>query len=278
MPSKKEEGSTESKNVRVFMISPIGDPGDETRLHADMVFNSIVRNALPSPEFTVTRADQFAAVHMITDKVIAEIEESALCVCDLSFHNPNVFYELGLRHTLAKPVILLAKIGTKLPFDTSGFATIFFNLSDWNSHVLARNQVRDAAKEILSKDHKVSNPITQARASLQLSKSVDSRDRLLSEAISRIQVLEASVREQNARLTPTLSSGLFGIPRSAPSPWSSYGVKGLLDDISSMPGKDLEKAIQGLTQTNTQWSAEDLVRGLAAAELAKRPNPTKDEE
>ena len=45
----------------------------------------------------------------------------------------NVFYELGIAHTLGKPVIPLMTINTIIPFDVSGFPTIYYdpnNLSD----------------------------------------------------------------------------------------------------------------------------------------------------
>lgn len=212
--SKKQpeaKAPTDVESTEVFMISPIGQPGSEERLHADMVLNSIVREALPLPAYNVVRADEFAPIHMITDRIISAIEQSTLCVCDLSFHNANVFYELGLRHTLARPVILLAGKGTKLPFDTSGFPTIMFDVADWHSHASAREQIRIAATEMLQGGYKVSNPITQARASSGLSMSADSKDQLLAQMQDTLQEIQAKLRSndysaESARVNATLRS------------------------------------------------------------------------
>ena len=67
---------------------------------------------------------------MISDNIIEAITTHELAIADLTFHNPNVFYELGLRHMSEKPVIYICADGTKLPFDTAGVSTIFFNVAD----------------------------------------------------------------------------------------------------------------------------------------------------
>ena len=91
---------------RCFVISPIGATGSVERKHADMTLNAIIRPALSESGTTlnVKRGDESAEIGMITDHMIAEILESDLIVADLSFLNPNVFYELGIAHSEEKPV------------------------------------------------------------------------------------------------------------------------------------------------------------------------------
>ncbi len=40
-----------------------------------------------------------------------------LVIADLSGQNPNVFYEVGIAHTLGKPVLLLSQSIEDVPFD-----------------------------------------------------------------------------------------------------------------------------------------------------------------
>ena len=40
--------------------------------------------------------------------------------------NANVFFEVGYAHALSKPVILLARKGTPLPFDVRSFRVLFY--------------------------------------------------------------------------------------------------------------------------------------------------------
>jgi hypothetical protein len=79
------------------VISPIGAAGSDERKHADMTLNSIIRPALSDSGtiFDVKRGDESAKIGIIADHLIVEILESDLIVADLSFLNPNVFYELG---------------------------------------------------------------------------------------------------------------------------------------------------------------------------------------
>lgn len=126
---------------RCFVISPIGDAGSDHRKHADMTLNAIIRPALNENEsettFCVKRSDESAEIGMITDHVITEILESDLIVADLTFLNPNVFYELGIAHSVEKPVIPIAHCETKLPFDNLGMRAVMFDPTDWHSQVEA---------------------------------------------------------------------------------------------------------------------------------------------
>lgn len=61
--------------------------------------------------------------HMIHGEIIKHLSFSDMVLCDLSSHNPNVFFELGVRTSLNKPVALVRDEHTSLPFDTSGLNT-----------------------------------------------------------------------------------------------------------------------------------------------------------
>ena len=54
---------------------------------------------------------------LITAQVIQNLVEWELVIADLSEHNPNVFYELAVRHALKKPIVQLIQAGQKIPFD-----------------------------------------------------------------------------------------------------------------------------------------------------------------
>ncbi|RUP00115.1 hypothetical protein [Hyphomicrobium sp.] len=177
------------------MISPIGDPGSPFRLHADMVLESIIRPSLP--ELEVQRADEFGGPEMISDKMIEAITTCELAVADLSFLNPNVFYEVGLRHMSEKPVIHICSEGTKLPFDTYGVGTIFFDVLNYHSHLAARKKIKEAASKVLATGYKVSNPVTQARGSMALAKSADPRDVLMSNLLKEVEELKREIRSES---------------------------------------------------------------------------------
>ena len=62
--------------------------------------------------------------------MIEYIAYSRLCVADLSFSNPNAFYELGVRHAFKLSTIQIIRKGDKIPFDVSQGRTIIIDTSD----------------------------------------------------------------------------------------------------------------------------------------------------
>ena len=90
-----------------FVIGPIGQPGTDERKHADLLLNLVIKPTIEAAElgYCVKRADEDADPGMISDRMIVDISQSDLAVADLSFLNPNAFYELGIRHAAEKPVL-----------------------------------------------------------------------------------------------------------------------------------------------------------------------------
>ena len=57
---------------------------------------------------------------LIHGEIISNIETADLVLCDMSILNSNVFFELGIRTALNKPICLIKDdITPKIPFDTS---------------------------------------------------------------------------------------------------------------------------------------------------------------
>jgi hypothetical protein len=53
----------------------------------------------------------------VIQDVISLIDRSAFVICDCTGRNPNVFYEIGIAHSLGKEVILITQNGDDVPFD-----------------------------------------------------------------------------------------------------------------------------------------------------------------
>ena len=53
----------------------------------------------------------------IMQDVVNLIDRSRIVVCDCTGRNPNVFYEIGIVHTLGREVILIAQTEADIPFD-----------------------------------------------------------------------------------------------------------------------------------------------------------------
>jgi hypothetical protein len=63
------------------------------------------------------RADDIWEDHAIIQDVVSLIDRSRIVVCDCTGRNPNVFYEVGIAHTLGREVILITQSEQDIPFD-----------------------------------------------------------------------------------------------------------------------------------------------------------------
>ena len=68
-----------------------------------------------------------ATTDRIYNRIVQGIQRAAFVVADVTFGSVNVYYELGFAEALGKDVIVVAKEGTNLPFDTNDIPTAFFS-------------------------------------------------------------------------------------------------------------------------------------------------------
>lgn len=159
---QKVDKSKRSWKTTCFVIAPIDKEGSEQRKHSDMVLESLIRRALER-EWDVIRADQITSPGMISGQVIEHLLHSALVIADLSFHNPNVFYELALRHAVGKPTIHLIRSGDSIPFDLKDFRTITIDTNDKYELVAKldtyRAEIGNHVRQSVAEGTESSNPV-----------------------------------------------------------------------------------------------------------------------
>jgi len=66
---------------------------------------------------SVARGDDFFTTHAVMADVWGAIQNARIIVADCTQRNPNVFYEMGIAHVLAKPVVLVSQRDEDIPFD-----------------------------------------------------------------------------------------------------------------------------------------------------------------
>jgi tetratricopeptide (TPR) repeat protein len=155
-----------------FVVSPIGDPGTDTRRLADDLLELIIDPALESLGFDVIRADKIIGAGAITSDIVSLVQSADLCIIDLTGHNANVFYECGRRHETARPFIQVIRRGETPPFDVAGIRTIFYDLSDAREVRNTVLEMRQYAEAV------VRNPSEGTRTSMSATSIADALDRL----------------------------------------------------------------------------------------------------
>lgn len=150
-----------------FLISPIGAESSDVRKKADDFYNYIINRVPALAEYKVTRADQIPWPGRITSQIIGQIATADLVIADVTGSNPNVYYEVALRHGLGKPIIICAAVGTELPFDTRDHRTIFYDMHIANVETVQR-QISAQIEAINEAGYIPHNPISDAGLVIQL--------------------------------------------------------------------------------------------------------------
>lgn len=113
-----------------FYIAPIGDEATEQRKHSDLFLSSLIEPALNGFGLDVVRADKIGQPGMITSQILEHLLRARLVIADLSFHNPNVFYEMAIRHFARLPIVQICRKSDRLPFDVNQVRTITIDTLD----------------------------------------------------------------------------------------------------------------------------------------------------
>jgi len=101
---------------------------------SDRIWERVLRPVIEAQGLTAMRADD-----MFGRDVMEDIWEALLAarvvIADISGRNANVFYELGIAHTLGKEVILLTQSVDDIPFDLNRFRHVVYedNLDGYDS-------------------------------------------------------------------------------------------------------------------------------------------------
>jgi nucleoside 2-deoxyribosyltransferase len=95
------------------------------RKESDDTYNTITR-VCRDYGFEPDRTDKAPTTERIYSRIVQGIQRAAFVVADVTFSSINVYYELGFAEAVGKDVVVIAREGTALPFDTSDIPTLFF--------------------------------------------------------------------------------------------------------------------------------------------------------
>ncbi|QZK89859.1 nucleoside 2-deoxyribosyltransferase [Flavobacterium sp. CHNK8] len=107
----------------------------------NQLYKEVIKPVCENFGLEVERADEFYTTTPIIADVIRSIVNSSLIIAEITPDNANVYYEVGYAHAINKPTILLCerKKREKLPFDISGFRTLFYEDSISGKSTVEKN-------------------------------------------------------------------------------------------------------------------------------------------
>lgn len=119
---------------KIFVIMPFSE---KTGVYSKGFFNEVltqlIKPAAKSAGYVAETADRNGS-DIIHSTIIKAINDAEIIMADLTEHNPNVLFELGIAIALKKPVILIKTEETGQIFDIDNTIRVFSYKSNlWNS-------------------------------------------------------------------------------------------------------------------------------------------------
>lgn len=99
---------------KCFVVMPFGNES------LQVVYEDFVKPVIEDPEgcnLECQRGDDVFGSNVVMDDIRTSMSSADIIVADLTGKNANLFYEVGICHTLDKPVLLLAQSMDDVPFD-----------------------------------------------------------------------------------------------------------------------------------------------------------------
>lgn len=192
-----------------FVIAPIGDEGSEIRKRSDQVLTHIIKPAVKECGYEAVRADEISEPGIITSQVIQHIIDDDLVIADLTGKNPNVFYELAVRHTVRKPVVQLIESSESIPFDVAPTRTIHFDLGDLDSVANCKDELIRQIRSVEKDVSKVDSPISVAIDLKLLRQSDNPLEESNARIISMLEDLRSLITDVTAQRRPSIDTQLL---------------------------------------------------------------------
>lgn len=135
------------RGKKCFVIIPYGtktDPSGHAR-DFEKVFEQLIKPTVTALGLHCERSKDASTPGLIHKSMIDQIIDWELAVVDITTHNENVFYELGIRHT-ARPIgtVIIRHEDTKSPFNITGMRALSYDMEDPAKLSAAQAALRDA--------------------------------------------------------------------------------------------------------------------------------------
>jgi hypothetical protein len=273
-PAKRAAGSR-GQGV-CFVICAIDDPGTPIRKRADQVLNRVIRPAVRPLGYKAVRSDKEGTPGEITPQIIAHLIEDPIVVADLTWANPNVYYELAIRHCFRKPVITMMEEGHPFQFDVRGLRTILVNTSNWEVPKRCVAELRAQVGEATSSPEGIITPVSIAT---DLTAALGSQEPIAALLAAILQKLDSLPSLRRAEAYPTgsplptsLSVGKIGLAHDG-----ATNALATIQSVQSLGGAQ-SVLTPGLAQRLAAAQSvltPELTQRLATAQSVLTPEMTK---
>ncbi len=234
-------GVTKCQKKKCFVIMPFSETESCSEAEWTEVFEDVIKPAVLQSGLGYDCFRAKVRRGAIIDQIIEHIDQSDVVVADLTDRNPNVFYELGVRHSLHAGCILIAQCISDVPFDLQSYGVLEYSRNPSGVTAL-KKEMRQLLKEIEKSPDKPDGPVMSylqyKEKRLMSNKEIQSRiDERVSTGLNRLEELFIQTRDQLKDMT------------------------GNSHKVSNFGHQDLTGTYEGLTGYLKLYQREDQVSG-----------------
>jgi hypothetical protein len=204
-------------NPLCFVLMPFGKKPHEQGniIDFDAVYREIIYPAIAAAELDPIRADEEQVGGTIHKPMFERLFLCEYAIADLTGANPNVYYELGVRHARRpRSTVLLFCEGTKLPFDISLLRGMFYKVDGNGVPLDAATTAAAITKQLTFMRH---NPHDDSPV-FQLIEGLTTNEKVAHEKTDIFREQAEYSRAIKAALTKARKEGIAAIDKIAAAP------------------------------------------------------------
>lgn len=205
---------TQNNSKKCFVICPIGEPDTAIRTRSDRVLKYIIKPIVEEFGYTTIRADQMPEPGVVTSQIIQHLIDADLVIADLTDGNPNVYYELAVRHLFRKPTVQIIHVNQRPSFDVTPQRTISFDYQDLESVDECKERLKETIRTVEKDPSHVDSPISQAIDTRGLLNSNNPGGNTIVRIFDMLEDIGQRLDRVESSVTPVFSSGK--LPRKPP--------------------------------------------------------------
>jgi tetratricopeptide (TPR) repeat protein len=237
-----------------FVIMPIGSEEDYEK-YKD-IYECMIKEAVTGAglELQCVRADEVSKSGAIIKDIIKRLYEADVVIADLSGLNPNVCYELGVRHALKGGTIMIVDDIESIPFDLKPYRVLEYSTTLRGAYEFGQ-KLKAFLEAALDDPHGADNPVLDflpqlERERVKQAEAIHNRqliDELRSQLDKKTELLAEqidSLRQERARYAPPPSEA-----RVTATPEAGETIEALTERIEKLEREIKAKA----EKTVGQW-------------------------
>lgn len=143
----------EKAKRKCFVLMPFAEKYRE-------VYEQIYKAVCSDNNVECWRVDEVARPGSITKDIVDGIIDADIVIADLSSQNPNVFYELGIAHSVGNKTIMTCQNIDDVPFDIGNYRVILYEQTISGSKELIK-KLDKSIKELLKSLDQTNNPVQE---------------------------------------------------------------------------------------------------------------------